>query len=329
VDKIGGTAVNLTSSQTITGQKTFDTDVYVGNGDLNVGDSTLWANGDGVVFGTRSGTSPWFDGLVQIHREYNTIGGVQGLAVEIDNQNSSSGNMYAAMFRAYNHNSTSGSRHGLSITSGKVTNTGGISYGIRSDAKGGSSTYGIAAFAYGASGTNLAGYFYGDVDITGALSKGGGSFKIDHPLDPENKYLLHSFVESPDMMNIYNGNVTTDKDGRATVELPDYFDALNMDFRYQLTCIGTFAQAIVSDKVKGNSFTIETDKPYVEVSWQITGIRKDKWAEANRIQVEVEKIEEDKGMYLYPDAYGLGMEKSEAYKHIRQSPDHEENTPSR
>src|SRR5262245_8440898 len=46
----------------------------------------------------------------------------------------------------------------------------------------------------------LAGYFAGSVQITGNLAKGGGSFKIDHPLDPENKYLYHSFIESPDMM---------------------------------------------------------------------------------------------------------------------------------
>ena len=66
----------------------------------------------------------------------------------------------------------------------------------------------------------------GNVSVTGTLSKGSGSFKIDHPLDPKNKYLYHSFVESPDMMNIYNGNITTDANGFATVEMPDWFEAL-------------------------------------------------------------------------------------------------------
>ena len=89
----------------------------------------------------------------------------------------------------------------------------------------------------------------GNVDILGTLSKGGGSFKIDHPLDPANKYLYHSFVESPDMMNIYNGNITTDASGEAVVELPEWFETLNRDFRYQLTVIGQFAQAIVAGKV--------------------------------------------------------------------------------
>ena len=81
------------------------------------------------------------------------------------------------------------------------------------------------------------------MNVTGTLSKGSGTFKIDHPLDPANKFLSHSFVESPDMMNIYNGNVTTDAGGEAIVELPDYFEALNRDPRYQLTVIGSPATA--------------------------------------------------------------------------------------
>ena len=48
----------------------------------------------------------------------------------------------------------------------------------------------------------------GDLSVTGRLTKGSGSFTIDHPLAPTEKTLSHSFVESPDMMNIYNSNVT-------------------------------------------------------------------------------------------------------------------------
>lgn len=150
----------------------------------------------------------------------------------------------------------------------------------------------------------------GSAAITGNLSKGGGSFKIDHPLDPENKYLYHSFVESPDMMNVYNGNITTDANGLATVTLPDYFEALNKDFRYQLTVIGTFAQAIVFEKVKGNQFKIKTDKPNIEVSWQTTGVRQDAYANKNRIPTTVDKVGSEKGMYLYPEAFGASEDKN-------------------
>src|SRR5208283_4202061 len=124
-----------------------------------------------------------------------------------------------------------------------------------------------------------------NAEVIGTLSKGGGSFKIDHPLDPAGKYLYHSFVESPDMMNVYNGNVTTDKRGLATVVLPDYFGALNRDFRYQLTVIGQFAQAMIGKEISHNRFTIRSNKPGVKVSWQVTGIRQDAYANAHRIQV--------------------------------------------
>jgi hypothetical protein len=155
----------------------------------------------------------------------------------------------------------------------------------------------------------LAGDFTGNVAVSGTLSKGGGSFKIDHPLDPANKYLLHSFVESPDMMNIYNGNIVTDAQGRATIELPEWFEALNRDFRYQLTVIGEFAQAVVSKKVEQNRFEIRTSSPKVEVSWQVTGIRKDAWAEQNRIPVELDKAAAEKGRFLHPGAHGLPASK--------------------
>jgi hypothetical protein len=159
-------------------------------------------------------------------------------------------------------------------------------------------------------GVALAGDFMGDVQVSGMLSKGGGSFKIDHPLDPENKYLYHSFVESPEMMNIYNGNITTNENGDAVVTMPDYFEALNADFRYQLTVMGTFAQAIVAEKMKGNRFVIRTNAPNVEVSWQVTGVRQDAFAKKNRIKVEVEKDERERGLYLHPRAFGLSEDKS-------------------
>ncbi|MBZ0102555.1 MAG: hypothetical protein K8I65_10385, partial [Thermoanaerobaculia bacterium] len=155
-----------------------------------------------------------------------------------------------------------------------------------------------------------AGYFNGNVSVVATLSKGAGSFKIDHPLDPANKYLYHSFVESPDMMNVYNGNVTTDAAGFATVELPEWFEALNRDFRYQLTVLGNgaWSRARVVRGVEGNRFVIETEVPATEVSWQVTGIRHDPFAEKNRIPVEQEKPAAERGLYLHPEAWGLPPE---------------------
>jgi trimeric autotransporter adhesin len=176
---------------------------------------------------------------------------------------------------------------------------------------------------YAYSSTGYAGFFAGDVDVDGNLSKAAGSFKIDHPLEPANKYLYHSFVESPDMMNIYNGNITTDANGNALVTMPDWFEALNSDFRYQFTVIGQFAQAIVSRKIANHPFAIKTDKPNVEVSWQITGIRHDAWAQAHRIPVEQAKTSREQGLYLHPQLFGAPREKSiAAMRHPTPKMDH-------
>jgi hypothetical protein len=153
----------------------------------------------------------------------------------------------------------------------------------------------------------------GDLHVAGTLSKAAGAFKIDHPLDPENKYLWHSFVESPDMMNIYNGNIVTDATGKAIVQLPDYFEALNMEYRYQLTVIGSFAQAIINKEVAGNKFEIATSTPNVKVSWQVTGIRHDAFAIKNRIPNVVEKDAKDKGKYLNPEVYNQPKTKAIGY----------------
>src|SRR5205085_5223951 len=191
------------------------------------------------------------------------------------------------------------------------TSTGMDGNGVIGEANNGASAFGV----WGLSTSGYAGNFSGDVRVLGFLSKSGGSFKIDHPLDPANKYLSHSFVESPDMMNIYNGNVTTDAKGEATVTLPEYFAALNRDFRYQLTVIGQFAQAIVADEIKDNRFTIRTDKPQVKVSWQVTGIRQDAWANVHRIQVEEDKPEQERGTYLHPSVFGQPEEKGLEWAH--------------
>lgn len=129
----------------------------------------------------------------------------------------------------------------------------------------------------------------GNLNVGGTLTKHAGAFRIDHQLDPERKFLSHSFVESPDMMSLYNGNVTTDARGVATVVLPTYFEALNQDFRYQRTVIGRFAQAIVAREIRENHFVIRTNRAHVKVSWQVTGIRHDAYANAHRTSVEEDK----------------------------------------
>jgi len=171
------------------------------------------------------------------------------------------------------------------------------------------------------SDTGYAGWFNGETEVDGNLNVDGTftadtkKFKIDHPLDPANKYLEHASVESSEMMNIYTGNVTTDTQGEATVQLPEWFEALNTDFRYQLTVIGQFAQAIVSHEIQDHEFQIRTNLPNVKVSWQVTGVRQDAYAKAHPMQVEQDKPEAERGFYRHPELYGAPEEKSVAWAH--------------
>jgi hypothetical protein len=84
--------------------------------------------------------------------------------------------------------------------------------------------------------------------------------------------------------------------------------------------IGTFAQAIVSKEVSGNSFEIRTNQPNVKVSWQVTGVCHDTYASAHPMVAEVEKESFNKGKYLdakdlgKPDSQQIGYEVSKPAK---------------
>jgi hypothetical protein len=190
------------------------------------------------------------------------------------------------------------------------SNTGVI--GRSSSGYGGYFISGSADGLYAAGGPSArAAYFNGNVRITGACcGMAEGTTQIDDPLDPANKYLNQSFVQSPEMLDIYRGHVTTGPTGEAVVTMPAWFQATNRDFDYQLTVIGQFAQAIVATELKDNTFTIRTDKPNVKVSWQVTGTRNDPYAQQHPISNEQDKPAGEKGYYLHPELYGKGPDRS-------------------
>ena len=150
----------------------------------------------------------------------------------------------------------------------------------------------------------------GDLSVSGAISAATKDFRIDHPLDPANKYLYHASVESSEMMNIYTGNIILDGSGGASVQLPEWFEALNGDFRYQLTAIGSAAPNLhIAQKVTNHRFNIAGGVPGMEVSWQVTGVRHDAFAQAHPLVPEVEKPANERGLYLHPALYGQPDEK--------------------
>ncbi len=149
----------------------------------------------------------------------------------------------------------------------------------------------------------------GDFTVVGAKA-----FTMDHPLDPENKLLMHAAAESNEVINFYSGNVTTDANGKATVALPDYFEAINKDFRYQLTVIGgTFAQAIISREVSNNKFEIATNQPNIKVSWEVKGVRNDAHMRMHPFVAEETKSAAQKGKYVDPASHNQPASKGVSY----------------
>jgi hypothetical protein len=207
--------------------------------------------------------------------------------------------------------SSSSSGWGMYATS---DNIGIMANSASEEAVYGNSSSGFAV--YGTTTTGIAGWFDGPVHVSGFLTKSGGGFKIDHPVEPATRYLIHSFVESPDMKNVYDGVVTLDAKGEATVELPSYFEALNRDVRYQLTAVGSAAPELhVKTKVASGAFRIAGGAAGQEVCWQVTGIRQDAFAEANPIVVEEPKPASERGLYLHPDLLGQPEEKGLEWRH--------------
>lgn len=283
-------------------------------------DSTMSVTSDGVRIGDPD--DPVSYSALHVARDYNVNSPSSRYGVLTGVENSGTGTLFGTWSKAKRTSPASTDRNTYGVYAyGENQHQIGQAYGVFAKASGGLASYGIWAEASG--NYTYAGYFKGDLWVTGVAYKTGGGFKIDHPLDPENKYLVHSFVESPDMKNVYDGVVSLDSHGEAVVELPDYFGVLNKDFRYQLTSIGAPGPNLyIAEKIAANQFKIAGGEPGMEVSWQVTGIRKDPYAETNRIQVEVEKRTHEKGLYLHPELYGFEKEKFIHYDAAKAAEEH-------
>lgn len=170
---------------------------------------------------------------------------------------------------------------------------------------------GVYGYDYASSGGGVG--VYGRSDSSGGYgvyckgdfgASGSKAFAIDHPLDPANKILKHYCPEGPEPMLVYSGNAVMNDKGEAVVELPDYFDTINKDLRYQLTCVGGFAQVYVAEEVRDNQFRIAGGKPGMKVSWQVSGVRNDRYMQVNNAPTVIEKVEARRGMFISPELYG-------------------------
>jgi hypothetical protein len=163
----------------------------------------------------------------------------------------------------------------------------------------------------------FAAVFWGETEVQSNLYVSGTkNFRIDHPLDPTNKYLDHAAIESSEVLNQYSGNVVLDENGEGRIEFPAWFAAINEDFRYQLTAIGAPGPNLyVAEEVTDNRFTIAGGKPGMKVSWQVTARRNDAYMKAHPYIVEPDKPEWERGYYIHPELFGAPKEQGLQWAH--------------
>jgi hypothetical protein len=142
------------------------------------------------------------------------------------------------------------------------------------------------------------------VTFSGAISKGSGSFKIDHPLPAkkDTHHLVHSFVEAPQADNIYRGSVNL-VDGVATVNIDTEAGMTDGTFVLLNTNVQCFTSnesgwTAIKGSVSGNTLTITAqDNSCTDtISWMVVGERQDEhmkntdWTDSNgKVIVEPEK----------------------------------------
>ena len=290
------------------------------------------SNNVAAVRGITSGSS----GI--LYSGYFTATGSNSRNVAVYGSASGQGTKYGGWFQAVNTNNSTaygvwsevagnenGSKFGLygRALGGTTGNRTGV-YGYAS-ANGTDSKYGLFGFASGSegtkygvyglvsgSGTKYAGYFAGNVRVTGTLTKGGGSFLIDHPLEPLNKTLRHNFVESPEDLCLYRGKVKLNAEGSATVKMPDYFAALTQEEEatVNLTPIGKKPFLVSYEWSPGCTEFEVFGEPNAEVAYLVLADRDDPAIHQLRKPVEEEKGNGnfEQGKLLYPEAYGYPKE---------------------
>lgn len=179
---------------------------------------------------------------------------------------------------------------------------------FRSHADGGKGVHGASyagsGITYGVLGEASSPSGFGVYSIGNFAATGTKSFQIDHPLDPANKVLNHYCAEGPEPLNVYTGTAALDESGVASIALPDYFEALNRDFHYQLTCVGGYAPVYIAEEIQGNRFKIAGGRAGLKVSWTVTGVRNDPQVRVYGAPVEQAKPVSQRGKFLQPELHG-------------------------
>lgn len=309
--------------------------------------AALFANSQGsgeAIVGFNSGTARTAEFVTSNAANSDITLGVfnNGTGRSLNVQSDNTGNTQQTIFAAQNSTSlstnaaavwgqTDGTRGGVFLAS----RVSGSSWGLTGQYIGGGSVdaFGVIGVSQPNNGWGIGGQFEGNwrgvigfagpgavagVHSVGNMTATGAKFfEIDHPLEPENKVLRHANIESNEILNHYRGNVELDANGEATVELPDYFEEININFSYHLTPVGAPAPNLyISEEVSGNSFKIAGGNAGMKVSWTVQAERNDMYLQTfpeNR-EMELEKKDIYKGKYYDPAAYGLPIEQGVFYQ---------------
>jgi hypothetical protein len=278
---------------------------------------------DGVFGQTHSPTHSGVSG----HNDaggYGVWGGTTGSGVGVDGFSPSGYGVYGASSGGVGVAASSSSGYGVYGTSASGNHGGVAGASSGGDAIRGISSATNFAGIYGenTTGATNAGYFAGHVYIGGGCTgcAGPSLLQIDDPLDPAHKYLQHSSVASSQQLDMYSGNVSTNGKGFATVHMPRWFQALNRGFRYQLTSLSGLQQVAVAKEMKHNRFTIQSQRPHSKVSWQVSAVRHDRYANANPTQVIVPKPKAEQGKYVHPELYGKPRSDTIGYRRPSRLP---------
>lgn len=212
-----------------------------------------------------------------------------------------------------------------------TNSTGNGVYGFASSSAGGSWGTGVRGVSASPIGTGVWGVAPSSgwaVFAEGSFGASGTkSFRIDHPADPENKYLLHYCAESPEVINFYSGTIALDSAGGAVVQLPAYFASISKDPRYTLTAVGApmpmlhIAEEINADALLAGerakpgepvptcSFRIAGGAAGAKVSWEVKAVRNDAYVRQRGAPVETDKIGPERGTYQHPELFGQPPER--------------------
>jgi len=215
-----------------------------------------------------------------------------------------------------NHAAVWGQTSGISagVFLANLANTNTIALNAQAPGAGALNTIGVLGLINGTG--NFAAGVLGQETVAGAGeavfangdfgASGVKTFKIDHPMNPSSQILKHFSMESNEVLNMYRGNVILDGNGEATVTLPNYFDAVNINFSYNLTAIGSKADLYIKSEINNKQFEIAGGKPGQKVSWVVYAERNDPYLQQHPDAklVEVNKKGDEVGKYLMPELYG-------------------------